>query len=53
MRREIVKAKTTTEKGLKVHDKDIGDGGLKLGSGLEWDNFRRGAGGGAPWSRFS
>ena len=55
MRREIIKAKTTTERRLNVHDKNIGDGGLKLGSGIEWDNFRRGSrgGGGAPWSRFS
>jgi hypothetical protein len=47
MRRDIIQGKTKTEQRLRVHNKDAGDGGLKLGSGLEWSDFRRG------WSRFS
>jgi minichromosome maintenance protein 10 len=44
-KREIVQAKSTSERRLDLASKDANDGGLTLGSGIEWSANR--------WSRFN
>ena len=42
--RVLIKESTTTENRMKLQEKTVEDGGLRLGSGLEWTR---------NWSRFS
>jgi len=41
VRREVVESKSTDEKRQALSDRKAEDGGLKLGSGLNWDSYRK------------